>query len=199
MTEYYAIDFQRYIQHFGVKGMKWGVRKDTAIYTKRKMVRYANDEPLDSKRKYMAYKHRDKSWYKADAQKGNLWIKDGDVYKYTYKPNKKLRIAPYEEVSKYIMQKNGKSYDGSKYQGLSYKNFLKVKKDEAAGKEFDAIMDIHKKYMKTQLKDIREHFKDYDGIVDPEDRMYGYKRPVVIFEPDQKLTLQKKKKIKTKY
>ena len=94
-----------YLCHHGVKGMKWGVRKDRDIVirkgTKIQRISSNDEQKIDPKRKtaYVSYLRKDRKKYgKQFAWEMKNLGGEQEVYKITYKNKNKL-IAPSKQKS----------------------------------------------------------------------------------------------------
>ena len=131
-SQYYGVvNPESSLTHHGIKGQKWGVRRfqnidgsltragieryqKSSVKLKRgtKLSRYANDEPLDSKRKYVSLTGSDdQAEYELNAIEGGLYAKKNQpIYQYTYELSKNINVASDKEVTDHILEKYGKAF-----------------------------------------------------------------------------------------
>ncbi len=112
-----------YLKHYGVKGMKWGVRHDKRPTGKRRPRKNPNDirlkkghkiyrianagETLDSKRKYVTISGKDSLVYTGELLGGLPYDPRKEVGQYTYESMKDITIKNGKDIVLDLMDKYG--------------------------------------------------------------------------------------------
>lgn len=101
MNSYYnGVDNSAYLAHYGVLGMKWGIRRTPEQLGHRTIKagttfyrQTANADETHSGNKYVSYADPDRDFYKGRAKS---WISQGDIYQKTYKAVTDIIAPSYE-------------------------------------------------------------------------------------------------------
>lgn len=187
-----------------------------------KLTRYSTKkEKLSNKRIYASLTNIDKSTYEEDAAYGELgFSKKKSFYEISLKTNKDMLVASGKSVFDYLRdhydsEELEKCYRKVKeynvydiYDQTSYAKFHgKNEQEREVGKYVGTIAHSFARQINKTLydnptaqKEIIDHFSalGYSAMVDIEDRAHGYQYPLIVFNPERDLSIEKYKKINSK-
>jgi hypothetical protein len=188
-----------YLSHTGIKGMKWGVRKDRDIIIKKgktlhRMSSY--DEKILRDHAYVSYKGKDNKAYRTymkdilkSYNKPHMFDLSIKAKKDLISPSQKKRVDTFIEL-----YSRDKQHIQTELIKVNPKvDLTKMSKDEIY-KEFIGAM-VGSKYLRDNYnRTLKE--KGYNMIVDDWDAGNISERPLLIFEANNNLTIMSSKKIK---
>ena len=126
MSEYYGVQrSEDYFQHYGVKGMKWGVRRyldDNAKFSNKASARYGKKSTKNTSAFRMQYDHNMLNQIRADMNAEKIDAL-GRMTKYSAKMDK--RMQKYLNKNPNASKKEAKQYALNKY-GNKYQNYKNV-------------------------------------------------------------------------
>lgn len=202
-----------HLQHYGVKGMKWGVRKaKDDINSKDRIIKRGTEfqtitsKKYDSNKKermYTAYTKYDKDAY-VDLM-GNFMY-NGTSYRNVFLANKDIKVASdqktidtFIKIAKAnpdkVAREMSKAYNDSHTFIRKSEKTFKKKIDKISDSDSLKAQKLAKEFMSTSIlsskaKDISNKFysalikEGYDAVSDPNDRDSGAKDPLIIINLD---------------
>lgn len=206
------------LQHFGVKGMKWGVRKKkdeinshTRTIKKGTTIQNISSRKLENNGRHMygAYTSYDKDSY-VDLM-GN-WMYGKTSFKNNFVVKKDIKLASDRELVKTfvsLVKKNPEKVAEDMANAHNDVSILLKKSEKHFAKKLSKITDedskrgeqLTKQYITLMVSDkssqTRAEFlgslikKGYDGMSDANDRDSGAQDPLIIFKPSKSLGLVK--------
>jgi hypothetical protein len=204
------------------KGVKHVDELSDLVSKNTKLTRYSTKkEKLSSRRIYASITNVDKSVYKEDAAYGELgFSKKKNFYEITLKTNKDILVANGKSVFNYLREhydskelekcyKKVKEYDiFNIYDQTSFAKLKsKNKQEREVGSYIGTITHSFAKQINKTLYDnpkaqqeIIDHFSalGYAAMVDIEDRAHGYQYPLIVFNPERDLSIEKYTKVNAK-
>ena len=184
-------------------------QKELVIKKGEQFVRYASlDEPLDSKRKYVAYGKDLAYKYQEFASSGMLGIEGSDYATYTYTAKKDLKVAvlsPSDIAKKYIKQDKltkqkmelaERSSTFTTRQAMKRRDLRFVEK--ALQRSKDYVDALYSKDLEKFKSDIQK--KGYDAVLDWNDANISIIRdgkaeyPLILLDPKKSVKLSKYEK-----
>lgn len=178
--ENYQSDIQWALKEVGVKRYK----NYDKVTNNKNLYRMANDEKVDDKRKYVSVTNKDRSRYQDYAADHEIWADDDkDLYEYTYKTKKSLKVKkPESFVSEYFDE--------------VYSKPTIQKAGEAFILNIQGIDRIRANFRDQSEEQIEKAKKQgYDAIVDMEDYSGAAAYPLVILNPKDSIKTKSKNKI----
>lgn len=206
------------LRHYGVKGMKWGVRKDKTVYGRKEdsvipkgtqlgRVSLTKEDPTYDNKKYVSYTPKDhKKWEK---YLGKTYSTRGrDTYNIMYETTKDIKVVSGAQsgkrfVDEFLMSEKSsqaisdtekaltmmKMYPSSVYD-IKNGEVIGLKPAHMASLNMAAQTETGKQFVQNMLND------GYGAVADVHGRNTAYD-PLIILGPDDKL--KKASVSKTKY
>lgn len=200
---------QEELKHYGVLGMRWGVRKDQKtgdrIFKKNSRftrVGYSggeSPEPIDGTRKYVSNRKKDNDLWNGLLMASMMAQGAKYVHKYEYKTIKELNIASEQTMNKIY---DRKFTNDKKFRDLTLKEYATIRRNMGLGyMKYENRDDFYRMLNRVGSKSVNEFYKEmkdngYDGVTD----VFGTKtfgqpvQPIILLDPEKQIVLKKDKK-----
>ena len=193
------------LRHYGVKGMKWGVRKDKTVYgdtdnsvikkgTKLGRVSLTEEDPTYDNKKYVSYTKSDhKKW---EQQLGRGYRLSGrDTYNIMYETTKDIKVASVRQSGKKFVDEflnsekanqtivdtdTALSLLGQNPNTVYDERNKTINANKMAALNMAAQTETGKQFVQSLLND------GYGAVADYHGRNTSYD-PLIILDPDKKL------------
>ena len=184
------------LHHYGVKGMKWGIRKGESYTTVKKgseltRISLRANEPIDSNRKYVSTNEKDQKFWEKRLVKPYKDMGYDKVYKYQYQTIKELKTSTTLE--------NGIQFTNKLLEDPEFGHqVIKGNSDyirRSGMKETDFTTDFFRSlgWGSNAANEYMQYMqnKGYDAIADIFGKSSGAKDPLILLNPNDSIKLNR--------